>query len=83
MALLEGTDVVPAKTVEGEDSEKKRIQVENPTYVAWLARDQQVLRFLLNTLSPNILSHLLDVSSTAEAWSAINAIFKMASRTKA
>jgi hypothetical protein len=42
-----------------------------------------VLWFLLNTLSPDILSDLLDVSSTAEAWSAINAMFETASRTKA
>jgi hypothetical protein len=83
MALLEGTDVAPAKTVEVEDAEKKKITVENLAYIGWLARDQQVLRFLLNTLSPDILSHLLDVSSTAEAWSAINAMFRTASRTKA
>ncbi|KAK1644774.1 hypothetical protein QYE76_062579 [Lolium multiflorum] len=83
MALLEVTDVAPAKTIEVEDAEKKKILVENPAYVGWLARDQQVLRFLLNKLSPDILSHLLDVSFTAEAWSAINAMFKTTSRTKA
>jgi hypothetical protein len=83
MALLDGTDTAPAKTIEVEDAEKKKIMVENPAYVGWLAQDQQVLRFLLNTLSPDILSHLLDVSSTAEAWSAINSMFKTASRTKA
>jgi hypothetical protein len=42
-----------------------------------------VLRFLLNTLSPEIPSHLLDVISTAEAWSGINSMFTTASRTKA
>jgi 2-oxoglutarate dehydrogenase complex dehydrogenase (E1) component-like enzyme len=73
----------PTNTIEVEDAEKKKIVVENPAYVGWLARDQQVLRFLLNTLSPDILSHLLYVSSTAEAWSTINAMFKTASRTKA
>jgi hypothetical protein len=83
MALLEGTDTAPAKMIEAEDADHKKIQVENPAYVTWLARDQQVLRFLLNTVSPDILSHLLDVSSTADAWSAINAMFKTASRTKA
>jgi hypothetical protein len=83
MALLDGTDAAPAKTIEAEDAEKKKVVIENPAYVGWLARDQQVLRFLLNTLSPDIRSHLLDVSSTAEAWSAINAMFKTASCTKA
>jgi hypothetical protein len=61
MALLDGTNQAPAKTIEVEDSNKKKIQVENPAYVTWIARDQHVLLFLLNTLSPDILSHLLDV----------------------
>jgi hypothetical protein len=76
MALLQGTDIAPAKTVEAQDSAKNKVQVENPAYVASLARDQLVLRFLLNTLSPEILSHLLDVSSTAEAWLGINSMFR-------
>jgi hypothetical protein len=45
-----------------------------------MARDQQVLHFLLNTLSPDVLSHLLEVTSTAEAWAAINAMFKTAAQ---
>jgi hypothetical protein len=85
MLILQGGLVshAPAKTVEVEDAEKKKLQVENPAYVTWIARDQKVLRFLLNTLSPDILSHLLEVESTAEVWAAINGIFGAASRTKA
>jgi hypothetical protein len=83
MALLDGTDRAPPKTIEVEDEDKKKIQVENPAYVAKISRDQQVLRFLLDTLSPDILSHLLGVESTAEAWISINAMFKTTSRTKA
>jgi hypothetical protein len=82
MSLLEGTDRAPAKIIEVEDADKKKIHVENLTYVASIARDQQVLQFLLNTLSPDILSHLLGVESTAEAWIPINAMFKTASCTK-
>jgi hypothetical protein len=40
MGLLDGTDRAPPKTIDGEDSEKKKIQVENPAYIAWIARDQ-------------------------------------------
>jgi hypothetical protein len=83
MSLLEGTDRAPPKLIEVEDADKKKISVENPAYVTWMARDQQVLRFLLNTLSLDILSHLLGVASTAEAWNTINAMFKTASCTKA
>jgi hypothetical protein len=76
MALLDGTNQAPAKTIEVEDSNKKKIQVENPAYVTWIARDQHVLLFLLNTLSPDILSHLLDVDTTTEAWASINSMYK-------
>jgi hypothetical protein len=51
MGLLDGTDHAPSKILEVEDANKKRVMVENPTYVAWIARDQRVRCFLLNSLS--------------------------------
>jgi hypothetical protein len=42
-----------------------------------------VLRLLLNSLSPEFLSHVLGMDTTATAWAAVNAMFKTASRTKA
>ena len=56
--------------------------MENLAYVAWIARDKQALCFLLNSLSPDILSHVLGVSSTVEAWSTIDNMFKTAARSK-
>jgi hypothetical protein len=83
MGLLDGSDGAPGKTVEVDDTNGKKVHVDNPAYLAWIARDQQVLRFLLNSLSPEILSHVLGMDTTAMAWSTINAMFKTASRTKA
>jgi hypothetical protein len=40
MGLLDGTDRAPVKTIDSENSEKEKIKVENPAYVAWIARDQ-------------------------------------------
>jgi hypothetical protein len=57
--------------VEVEDADKNKSVVPNPSYTAWLAHDQVVLRFLLNSLSPEILSHMLGLESTAEVWAAI------------
>ena len=56
--------------------------VENPAYLAWIARDQKVLHFLLNSLSPDILSHVLGMESTAEVWATINSMFSSALRSK-
>jgi hypothetical protein len=83
MGLIDGTDAAPSRTIEAEDSSKNKIQVPNPDYVTWIARDQLVMRWLLNSLSPDILSHVLRVDSTASAWIAINGMFTTASRTKA
>jgi hypothetical protein len=83
MGLHDGSDCAPAKTIEVQDSNKQTIQVENPSYVTWIAKDQLVLCFLLNFLSPEILSHVLDMDTTASTWTAVNSMFKAASRTKA
>jgi hypothetical protein len=68
MGLLDGSDEAPPKTGEAKDSNKGKIQVSNPAYVTWIARDQLVMRWLLNSLSPDVLSHVLGVDSTASAW---------------
>jgi hypothetical protein len=83
MGPLDGSDCAPAKTIEVHDSNKQMIQVENPSYVAWIAKDQLVLRFLLNSLSLEILSQVLDMDTTATTWTTINSMFKTASCTKA
>jgi hypothetical protein len=68
--------------LEQEDENKKMIEVENPAYDTWIARDQQILHFLLKSLSPDILSHVLSAESSAEAWSKIYNMFKTADRSK-
>jgi hypothetical protein len=83
MGLIDCTDAAPPKTIEAEDSSKNKIQVPTPDYVTWIARDQLVMRWLLNSLSSDILSHVLGVDSTASAWTTINGMFTTASRTKA
>jgi hypothetical protein len=82
MGLLDGSDRAPPEILEVEDDKGKKVQMENPAYAAWIKRDQLVLKFLLNSLSPDILSHVLGVESTAEAWSTIDGMFKTAARSK-
>ena len=77
MGLLDGSDRAPAKIIESDGSDGTKIEAENPAYVAWIARDQQVLRFLLNSLSPEILSHVLGMDTTASAWTAVNTMFNI------
>lgn len=61
--LLDGSDRAPAKTIEIEDSEKKKRRVPNPDYATWIACDQAVLSYLINLFSPDILAHVVGLMS--------------------
>jgi hypothetical protein len=68
LGLLDGSDATPAKNLEIEDSDdaKKKKIVDNPAYNAWLERDQVVVSYLVNLLSPDVLSHVVGLETTAE-----------------
>ena len=49
-------------------------QEANPLYGKWVAQDQHV-RFLLTTLSREVLSQVVNNTSAATLWSAINCMY--------
>ena len=75
--LLDGTDAAPAHTLEVEDDNdpKKKKIIANIAYIAWLERDQQVVSYLVNSLSPDVLAHVLGLDTSVEIWSAIISMF--------
>jgi hypothetical protein len=70
--LVEGTEKEPEKLIETEDIDHKKVTIPNPEHAAWISSDQQVLRWILNALSPDVLVHVVGMASSAEAWAAIN-----------
>jgi hypothetical protein len=70
--LVEGSEKPPEKLLETEDINKKKVTIPNPEYAAWISRDQHVLRWILNALSPDVLVHVVGMETSAEAWAAIN-----------
>ena len=82
LSLIEGKETVPEETLEIEDENKKKKLILNPAFTAWVTRDQQVLRFLLNSLSPDVLAHVTDLTTSAEVWSALTALISTPSRSK-
>jgi hypothetical protein len=82
MELLDGSDKAPAKTLEVEDENKKKIIVPNPAYGAWIKRDQQVVSYLLKTLSPDVQADVLGLEHAAEIWQTIAAIFSTQSQAR-
>jgi hypothetical protein len=58
LELVEGEDKATDKLIETEDINKKKVTIQNPEYASWIARDQQVFRWLMKALSPDILAHV-------------------------
>uniref|UniRef100_J3M9V3 Uncharacterized protein n=1 Tax=Oryza brachyantha TaxID=4533 RepID=J3M9V3_ORYBR len=78
---LTGVKVAPAAQIEQKEEEKIKL-VENPTYEEWFAADQQVLGFLLSSLSRDILNQVAGSRSSAQAWRAISEMFSSQSHAR-
>jgi hypothetical protein len=48
------------------DKDGKSSQKNNLSYDAWVAKDQQVLSFLLNPLSPDIVISVIGIETIAD-----------------
>jgi hypothetical protein len=82
MWLLEGSDPAPPEFVDAEDVDKKKIQVPNPSYDVWITQDQQVMSYIVNSLSEDILSHVYGMVHAIEVWSAIHELFSSQSKAQ-
>jgi hypothetical protein len=65
--FLTGKKKAPTEELEEKEGEKS-ITVPNPEYEDWLAGDQQVLSFILASISKEILVRVVTAPTTAEAW---------------
>ena len=80
--LVKGLEPAPPEEIEVEDTNGKKIKVENSSYVTWIMRDQQVLRYILNSVSPEVLSHVIGLETSAEVWKAIEELTNTQSRSR-
>jgi hypothetical protein len=68
---------VPTIGADGKEIkvDEKVHMVPNPEYEDWDAADQQVLSYLLESLSKDILVHVATCTTSAKAWVAIQGVF--------
>jgi len=76
--ILDGTDLAPAKTIEDD---KKQV-VPNSAYSIWLAKDQQVLGYIVNSLSTTVLAQVATLKSASEVWRALEGMYSAQSRAR-
>jgi hypothetical protein len=60
---------------------KQEITISNPEYEEWYDNDQQVLAYMLLSLSKEIMGHVAIYNTVASAWGIIEGMFT--SRTRA
>ena len=80
--LLDNSDAAPPKTVEITKADKTTALEPNPLYGPWIAKDQQVLSYLLNSMSPEILAQVVGKDSTYELWTTVNNLFASQSQSR-
>ncbi|XP_073351811.1 uncharacterized protein [Aegilops tauschii subsp. strangulata] len=80
--LLDGSDVAPPKTAQIEQADKTTAIGPNPLYGPWLLKDQQVLSYLLNSLSQEILAQVIGKESTFDLWIALTTLFASQSQSR-
>ncbi|WVZ63086.1 hypothetical protein U9M48_012751 [Paspalum notatum var. saurae] len=67
LGILDGSSVQPAATLRVEKADKSSTEeVENPAYVTWISQDQQVLSYLLSTMTREILIQVSSFNHAAQ-----------------
>ena len=63
-------------------SHKTVEETENPAYVAWIAQDQQLVAYLLSSMTKEILVQVSSCDHAAQLWTAITEMFSSQSRSR-
>jgi hypothetical protein len=78
---LTGKTPKPTGEINSKDG-NKAFKVANPAYEDWWAADQQVLSFLLASISKDVLIQVAVKKTSAEAWQKIEAMFSSQTRVR-
>jgi hypothetical protein len=79
---LDETAVPPSKVIQVQQADKTMKSEENPAYAAWFVQDQQLLSFLLNFVTKEVLGQVTTEASAAGAWRAISGMFASQSQAR-
>lgn len=79
---VNGKTAAPATEVDHKEADKI-VKIANPAYEEWEAQDQQILSFLLTSLSRDVMSQVSGARTAAQAWRAINSMFPSQTRARA
>jgi cytochrome c biogenesis protein ResB len=80
-SFLEGTTKSPEKVLKIQKGTTGEVEdVPNPVYMQWRAQEQQVLSFLLTSVSREVLIKVVTLPTAAEVWRHIDSAYASHSR---
>lgn len=81
--FLDGSNKAPEATIViTKDDGKTTEKVANPALAQWVAQEQQVLSYLLSSLSRDVLTQVATLGKATEVWEAIESLFALQSRAR-
>ena len=81
-SFIRPSAIPPSKFLVTKGDGDAKDPVPNPDYDVWVAKDQQVLSYLLTSFSKEILGHVNTEVTVAGAWAAIEGLFVAQSRAR-
>lgn len=81
-SYLDKTLPEPPKTITTKNSEGKDQIVVSPEHTVWAREDQQVLAYLLNNLSKEVLIQVASHERSHAVWTALTSMFASTSRSR-
>ncbi|WVZ95461.1 hypothetical protein U9M48_041224 [Paspalum notatum var. saurae] len=81
MGILDGSTPALAKTIQVQ-KEKDAQTMPNPDYDSWLAKDQQLLSYLVNSITKEVLPQVASATSASGAWKALEGMFSASSKAR-
>ena len=82
MGILDGSLVQPSPLIHVKKADQSEEEVENPAHITWIAQDQQLLAYLLSSMTSEILVQVSSHEHVAQLWMAVNEMFASQSRSK-
>ena len=82
MGIFDGSVFQPTATIRVAKQGGGDEEVDNPAYRTWIVQDQQLLAYLLSTMTKEILVQVSSHEHAASLWKSITEMFSSQSRSK-
>ncbi|XP_073356783.1 uncharacterized protein [Aegilops tauschii subsp. strangulata] len=81
-SYVDGTTPEAARILPTKDKDGKKSTEPNPLYPIWVREDQQVLGYLLNNLTKEVLVQVTAISMARELWTTLSGMFSSQSLSR-